>query len=209
MLKTSCLEAKKDEVVVCKNACINPLNHFPAVWRRFFFYFYFFKQRVTLRKCRAQMCFHLLRFAFKAIFETSQPFSVQENMLEYCWHNNMFSVEPIKVHERFFFFFPLVLCVNAARQHQLRWARGGFVLLETQTSSSAARWSSSAPQHRSEKETRYHLCFRTLSSLLSPSSSSFFFSFFFFLTLPTVMLGGADAFTGSITIQIVFSPFGM
>lgn len=26
-----CLEAKKDEVVVCKNACINPLNHFPAV----------------------------------------------------------------------------------------------------------------------------------------------------------------------------------
>lgn len=27
---------EKDEIVVCKNACINPLNHFPAVWRMFF-----------------------------------------------------------------------------------------------------------------------------------------------------------------------------
>lgn len=38
---------EKDEIVVCKNACINPLNHFPAVWRMFLFFHLFvhFKPR--------------------------------------------------------------------------------------------------------------------------------------------------------------------
>lgn len=51
MLKLLLFGSKKDEVVVCKNACINPLNHFPAVWRSpGFFLFCLNQSDFSLRK---------------------------------------------------------------------------------------------------------------------------------------------------------------
>lgn len=88
------------------------------------------------------MCFYLLQFAFKAILKHPNPFQCKKICLNTVGIITCSLLNPSRCMKGFF---PLVLCVNAAHQHQLRCARGGFVLLETQTSSSAARWSSSAP----------------------------------------------------------------
>lgn len=82
---------EKDEIVVCKNACINPLNHFPAVWRMFLFFHLFvhFKPRT-----------HSLTHS-ATLSETPWPSSSWlGNMFEHCWHYHMLAVEPIRVRER-------------------------------------------------------------------------------------------------------------
>lgn len=151
------------------------------------------------------MCVHLPQFAFKAILKHPNPFQCKKICLNTVGIITCSALNPSRCMKGIFFpsCFVCECCAPApikVSKRRLRPAGNTDVFI----SSSLILVRPS--QRRSEKETRYHLCFRTLSSLLSPSS--FFFFSFFFLTLLTVMLGGADAFTGSITIQIVFSLFG-
>lgn len=82
--------SKKDEVVVCKNACINPLNHFPAVWSRFFFFSFFFLL-VTGFVCFLNQCDK--RFQFKEGWLLSKLFLIDNNECE-CQTEVSFFLSP-------------------------------------------------------------------------------------------------------------------
>lgn len=157
---------EKDEIVVCKNACINPLNHFPAVWRMFLFFHLFvhFKPRThSLTHSLGNTFWNtltLLLMAGKHVWALLALSHVGCWTHQGAWKEKWKTVEkPSSVRPSVLRRLPGYARECVAQQHHLERASErvtacgvSSVLLETQTSSSAARWSSSASRLRSQEE---------------------------------------------------------